>query len=93
MLQLTAPPDLEGASTREAERQDMTPQRLALELLRERLGASTTAAPGESMADALKEFIGCLNSGEITPGGAAMSEESGRKLAQRMVEKRRQGRL
>ncbi|HZP83729.1 MAG TPA: hypothetical protein VFB21_18960 [Chthonomonadaceae bacterium] len=45
------------------------------------------------MADFLADFIGCIDSGEIVPGGAQMSKDIGKKFTQDMVEKRKAGRL
>ena len=47
----------------------------------------------ETLADYLKDHIGVIDSGEHVPGGARMSEDTGKKFAEGMVEKRRKGRL
>ncbi len=47
----------------------------------------------ETLADFLKDHIGVIHSNEHIPGGARMSEDTGKKFAAGMVEKRRKGRL
>ena len=47
----------------------------------------------KTLADYLKDHIGVIDSGEHVPGGAHMSEDTGKKFAEGMVEKRRRGRL
>jgi hypothetical protein len=49
--------------------------------------------PPGSLAEALADFIGVLDSGEYVPGGAQMSERTGEKFAEGLVEQRKQGRL
>jgi hypothetical protein len=90
-------PDLESALTEQARKQGTTPEMLALDSLRERFVAPTSqesSAEGqETLADFLSGYIGILHSGEYIPGGARMSEGSGKKFAAGMVKKRQQGRL
>jgi len=47
----------------------------------------------ETLYDRLKDHIGVIHSSEYVPGGARMSEDTGKKFAEGMVEKRRKGRL
>lgn len=46
-----------------------------------------------SLAEAIAEFIGVLDSGEYVPGGAHLSERTGERFAELLLEKRRQGHL
>ncbi len=46
-----------------------------------------------SLADMLKEDIGTIDSGEIVQGGARMSENSGKRFADILAEKHRQGKI
>lgn len=96
MVMITLPPELEQTITERAHQQGTTPELLVLDELRLRFAPPTPDPPvveGETMYDYLKEFIGCLDSGEIVPGGARMSENIGQKFAEGMEEKRRQGRI
>jgi hypothetical protein len=46
-----------------------------------------------SLADLLKGYVGVLHSSEHVPGGAAMSEDTGKKFAAGLLKKRNAGRL
>jgi hypothetical protein len=70
-----------------------TPEIVALDTLnREFIPAAQPAPTGGTLADFLGDFIGCLDSGEIVPGGANMSENIGETFAEGMAEKRGAGR-
>jgi len=90
-------PDIESALTEQARKMGTTPETLALDSLRERFVQATpnenTVERQETLADFLSGYIGILHSGEYIPGGARMSEGSGKKFAAGMVERRQQGRL
>ena len=96
MATITLPPALELAITREAQRQGTTLEILALDKL---TASFFPASPiddtfeGESLADFLGDFIGCIDSGEIVPGGARMSENTSEKFAEGMLAKREAGHL
>ena len=96
-MTITLTPDIESALVEQAKEHGTTPEQLALESLRERfVTPSEQSAPtdgAETLYDRLKDHIGVINSGEHVPGGARMSEETGKKFAAGMVEKRRRGRL
>jgi hypothetical protein len=47
----------------------------------------------QTMAEFLEGYIGVFDSREDQPGGARMSEDTGRKFAEEMLRKRQQGRL
>ncbi|MEM1043148.1 MAG: hypothetical protein AAGI91_11020 [Bacteroidota bacterium] len=72
------------------EEQDRIGQRLLDELP---AGNTSASAEPETLADALAPYIGTFDSSEHVPGGARMSEDTGRKFAEGMAEKRKQGRL
>lgn len=96
MLSLTLPPELEMAIVAEAQRQCTTPELLAIAALQAQLinkGHGGTTTPPGSLADFLGDAIGCLDSSQVTPEGAAMSQETGRKFAAGMISKRDQGKL
>jgi hypothetical protein len=78
-------PELEQALAEAAQRQGTTPELLAGKFLRERLlhASETVEQPEESitLAEALADFIGVLDSGEYVPGGAHLSEGTGERFA------------
>ena len=89
-------PDVEQALAEEARKLGTSPEQLALDSLRERFvhrEAPTYPATGqETLADFLRGHIGVLHSSEHAPGGARMSEVSGKKFAAGLVAQRQQGR-
>jgi hypothetical protein len=94
---ITLPPEIERVLVEQARKQGTTPELLALDSLRERfmpspLPEGTTGDEG-TLADFLGAHIGILHSSEHIPGGARMSEDSGKKFAAGMVKKRQRGRL
>ena len=93
---INLPPDIEQALTRQAHEQGATPELLALESLRREFVApaavETANDPPGTLADSLGSFIGVLQSGEYVPGGARVSENTGEKFTEVLIEKRRQGR-
>ena len=97
MPEAMRPTDIESALADEARRQGTTPELLALDCLRQRfvLAPADSRPEGdqESLADFLADHIGVLNSAEQIPGGAQMSEDTGKKFAAGMLRKRQQGRL
>ena len=73
MLTIQLPPDLERALNENALAQGTTPELLIVENLRARfMPSQEPKGPivGETMADFLGEFIGCIDSREFVPGGA-----------------------
>ena len=94
MVTITLPPELEQTVTERAHKQGTTPEMIALDGLREKfLPASDPVAAEGTMADFLGDFIGCFDSREIVPGGANLSENTGRKFKELMLEKYREGKL
>lgn len=94
-MQLTLTPDIENALKEQAEKAGITPQQLALESLR-RLFVSVntdTEEKSPTLADFLDGYIGVLHSSEFIEGGAQLSEDTGKKFAELMMQKRRQDRL
>ena len=96
-MTITLTPDIENALVEQAKEHGTTPEQLALESLRERFvepceeGAPTSGA--ETLADYLADHIGVIHSSEHIPGGARMSEDTGKKFAEGMIEKRKRGKL
>ena len=96
MATITLTPELEQAMTEQARLQGTTLEMLAIDKLNAYFlpALPTESAPeGETMADFLKEFIGCIDSREVVPGGANMSEYTGRKFGELMAKKHRERKL
>ncbi len=96
MATITLPPDLERAITEQAERQGTTLELLALDRLNATFlpaHATEVTSGGETMAEFLKDFIGCIDSREVIPGGANMSEFTGRKFGEILKKKHQAGKL
>lgn len=94
-MNLTLPPEVENALAAAAQQKGTTPELLALECLRDKFlnGAQPTQYPPGSLAEYLKDYIGAISSKDRFPEGSRMSEDTGKKFAEGMVEKHRQGRL
>jgi hypothetical protein len=96
-MEITLPPDIERVLTEEANKRGTTPELLALDSLRQRfLVEPLPAAPADgegTLAEFLAAHIGVLHSSEQVPGGARMSEDSGRQFAAGLLKKRQQGHL
>ena len=93
---ITLTPDIEQALAAEARRLGRTPEQLALDSLRERFLTperdQPPAAEQATLADFLRGHLGVLHSSEHVPGGARLSEHSGRKFAAGLVAQRQQKR-
>ncbi len=96
-MHISLPPDLERAVVAYAREQGTTPELLIVDSLRERfLLSSMPSIPtdGEgTLVEFLGQHIGILHSGECVPGGARMSEDTGKKFAAGLRKKRQQERL
>ena len=101
MLTITLPPELESAVTKRAQDNGTTPELFLLDDLLKRYApvplpeppADTELVEGETMADFFEGYVGVLNSSEFVPGGAQMSQNTGRKFGEGMVKKRQEGKL
>ena len=96
MATITLSPELEYAMTELARRQGTTVEILALDNLNSAyLRSQVVEIPsnGETMADFLKDFIGCIDSSDVVPGGANMSEYNGRKFGEILQRKHQVGDL
>lgn len=96
MVIITLPDELEKALAEEAAQQGTTIELLTLDALQERFlkPESTKHLPaGATLADALADYIGAIDTHDKYPEGSTLSENTGRKFAQLMVEKRKRGRL
>jgi hypothetical protein len=96
MATITLPPELEQAITEQARLQGTTLEMLALDKLNAYFLPTAPVEDteeGETLADYLKDFIGCIDSREVVPGGANMSEYTGRKFGEILRKKHQEGRL
>jgi hypothetical protein len=93
---ITLTSDIEQALVAEARKLGRTPEQVALDSLRERFLASQSnlSLGGEqaTLADFLRGHLGVLHSSEHVPGGARLSEDSGRKFAAVLITQRQQQR-
>ncbi len=93
---ITLTPDIEQALAAEARKLGLTPEQLALDSLRERfLSPENERSPVSeqgTLADFLCGHVGILHSSEYVPGGARLSEDSGRKFAAGLIAQRQQRR-
>ena len=95
-MTITLPWGLERALTEQAQRQGTSPELLAVDCLRERFAPMSQPEEPQtegSLYDFLAGFIGALHSSEHIPGGAQMSQDTGRKFAAGMAVKRQAGKL
>ena len=96
MATITLSPELEQVMTKQAQLQGTTLEMLALDKLNAYFLSAApveNAEEGETLADYLKDFIGCIDSREVVPGGANMSEYTGRKFGAILKKKYQEGKL
>ena len=93
-MNIAVPPEIESALKQQARQRGQDHEDLAVDALRERfVPVSPPADTNGSLADFLADHIGVLSSNEIVAGGSNMSEDCGKKFAEGMLAKRKQGRL
>ena len=94
-MELTLTLEIESAIKKQASQTGTTPEKLALDSLRMLFvpEAEAVSEPVVSLADFLHGYIGVIHSSESVAGGAQMSEETGKRFAQLMTQKRIQGHL
>ena len=99
-MKISVPPDIERALTVRAQALGTKPEILAVDSLREQFPSESdldeelaeTSKAG-TLADLLDGYIGVLHSSECVPGGAQLSEDTGKKLADGLARKRAARRL
>ena len=92
-MTITLTPDVAAALAEKAKQQGTTPEALANEYLQKQVLPSAPArADGQTLADALKDYIGAWDSSKATPGPQKQDRFS-REFAEHLEEKKRQGRL
>jgi hypothetical protein len=95
-LTLNLSSELEQAVTEEAAQKKTTVDVLIMDALQKRFLKPSVRKPlpqGATLADALVEDIGSISTRDNSPDGSTLSENTGRKFAQRMAEKHKQGQL
>lgn len=90
-MTISLTPEVEKALEEEAQSLGVAPEELALEILEQGLARrETVCAEGpRNLADYLEEYIGAIDSSEYVPGGARMSEATGKKFAAGLLTKHR----
>lgn len=95
-MTITLTGEIEKGLLEQAEKTGDSPEALAIETLRRRFAppaAREAAATEGGLVDFLGEFVGCVSSEESGPTGARTAADVGRRFAEGMLEKQRQGRL
>lgn len=101
-MTITLTPDIEQILNEQAQQQGLSPERLALQILKERLAVAfnkrwspNIVEPKRTNKKNLMTFlagrIGVLDSSKYIKGGAQMSEKSGQKFSAILLEKHRRG--
>ena len=94
-MNITLTPDIEQVLRQAAKKQGATVESIVLKTLREcffqKESGKQERPEMNSLADMLQGDIGAIDSGEIVQGGARMSENSGKRFADILAEKQRQG--
>ena len=94
-MRITLTSDIERKLIEHAHKLGITPEQLALDSLRERFvppaPPDTSSGRQGTLRDFLEGYVAVLDSSEHVPGGARMSENTGRKFAKGLLERHRQG--
>ena len=90
-MTLTLTPDIAEALIEQAQKQNLTPEQIALDSLRRRFVVSDEQP--ETMLDFLGDFVGCIDSSELVDGKSTLSEDNGKQFAELMQLKRQKGQL
>ena len=94
MVTITLPPELEEIVQKEAFQKGTTVELLTLDVLHQRFfkqSSQEAMHSGGTLADALKDYIGAVNTSQKYPEGSTLSKNTGQKFAQQMVKKHQQG--
>ncbi len=95
-MTITLTGEIEKGLVQHAEKIGTSAEALAIETLRREFAAPNVVenlATEENLVDFLGDFVGGISSDEYLPGGAQISHDAGKKFAEAMSEKRRQGHL
>lgn len=96
MKTIALPPELEQVIEERAQQQGTTPELLIVDKLREQFLPVHLPAQdkeGRTMADFFAGYTGGLHSSEFVPGGAQLSEDTGRKFTEMLLKKQRERKL
>jgi hypothetical protein len=97
MVTITLPPELEQIVIERAEQQGTIPELYLLDELRGRYlperPSENNEQDNETMADFFEGYAGTVNSREIIPNGVHLSQDTGRKFKELMLQKYRNGKL
>ena len=91
MAPLTIPPDIEAPLLDAARDLGTTPEILAIDCLRQQfVSQEESPAPEDAanLAEYLQGFIGVIQSSERTPGGAQMSQQTGKRFTELLLKQR-----
>jgi len=99
---ITLTPDIEQILSEQAQKQGLSPERLALKILKERFAVAfnkrlspkiveSKRADKKNLMSFLAGRIGVLDSSKYVKGGAQMSEKSAQKFTAILLEKHRRG--
>ena len=94
-MDITLPQDIEQELAKHAEQHGTTVEDLAVATLRREFPPKLPVEePTEgTLYDFLREFVGIIDTSDIFPDGSRLSENTGRKFAELMFEKRAKGKL
>lgn len=94
-MQIQITPDLEEALIARARQSNQVPEQLALELLRQQLAEwkSIPTTRPDTLAAFLADQIGVIGSGDRKPGGARLSEKTGKHFAELLRKRHQKGQL
>jgi len=90
MVTITLSSELERAVADEAAQKGTTAELLTLEVLQEHfLGHSPAkqVPEGATLAEAMGDYIGAVDTSDMYPEGSTLSEKTGRRFAQLMADK------
>ena len=102
-MNITLTPEIERVLTELATKQGTTAELLAIRTLRECFFPKVKIKPKKkneeilsdtkNLAELLSGYIGIIDSGEVTDGGARMSENTGKRFGKILSEKQKRGKL
>lgn len=87
MMTISLPPEVEAMLAEEARRRGTTPELLAVDCLRSRLGSRSAAEAGDAGASLLDFLSGYV--GTVSGTAEALSERCGQRFIEGLVERER----
>ncbi len=96
-MNITLTPEIEEALAEKASQAGVAPEELALDILRKQvapqLDEEKPVNSGRTMYDRFKDHIGVISYGKLSEDGTPLSINCGKKFAEGMMEKYKQGKL